>query len=269
MGLSITEALLAALLFALPPSPNAWAVKPCPDIVQDVRSILDSYANPEKIRSLRMEEANAWNDYTHAMSSLRNANQLYEYAMFIHGAHQAQVKYCDAHNTLAKLGLTKYELIPMEKSYYGEDVGKSIEHIKLQDWAKKPPIRYLNMMETETLRVQQKQGMLVLPNGNSLNGLQKAEYVMDSSGGIFVLDKRDPRFSMQDKKVPDLKHSSILRGEPVAAAGEISFDEQGRITEITRRSGHYPEGPKYLEQFLSRLREMGVDLSHAQITNGF
>lgn len=264
MGFSITEALLAALLFALPPSSNAWAGKPCPDIVQDVRSLLDSYANPEKVRSLRAEEYHAWNDYIHEMKSLRETEDLYGIATHVHGAHQAQLEYCEAHNTLVKLGFGDYEIVPLDRRYYGEDVSKSLSH--KASYMNKSAVRYLNEVETESLRVRQKNGMLVLPNGNPLNGLQKAAYVMDSAGGIFILDNRDPRFSPQRGR---LNHSSLLRGEPVAAAGEITFDEQGRIIEIDRKSGHYYPGRKQLEQFLSQLQKLGVDLSHAKDVDNY
>lgn len=264
MGLNpLSLALLVALGVGLPLNfvSSAWAVRPCGDLVRDLRGSLKALSQPPDIQALQVEVSHARDDYNHAINQLSHATQTYEFAMFIHGANQAQIRYCNAHNALVKLGKEKFEILPMEQRYYGEEFGKSISHLKLAGLGNGTPIKYLNAVEVEALRVREHQGRLILPNGTLLNGLHRAEYVMDAAGGIFIMDQRDPKFAK-------FKHSSLLRGQPAAAAGEITFDELGRIVEINRKSGHYLPGSTNLEQFLSRLQEMGVDLSHAKIVDG-
>ena len=55
-------------------------------------------------------------------------------------------------------------------------------------------------------------------------------YVMDAAGNFYLFDE----FTH-----PEIRHSSIFAGGPVAGAGNITIQE-GRITYIDADSGHYP-----------------------------
>ena len=75
-----------------------------------------------------------------------------------------------------------------------------------------------------------------------------AIYVMDHTGKIWV------SFNAQVKK---FHHSSLLSGQPVAAAGEMIIF-QGRIYAINNRSGHYHPPPIVIKRVLQVLKSSGV-----------
>jgi hypothetical protein len=262
-------------LITLPCQPwllQAWAVDPCPGgfVPQLEQSLHHVLSNAKVVETLRLEKSQAMAEYNHVMEGLSQVHSSFAAELQARAAYQAQVKYCDAHNRLVKLGEEKYELMPMNEEFIGEHLGKSGEH--LNRWAMRFPemadklIPYLSPQEKETIRVHAKNGKLLFASGAPLHNVREADYVMDQHGSIFILDQHgDPRFKLQNREDRGYRHSSVLRGEPGAAFGTISFDKDGNITEITRRTGHYQRLKKYQGQFVGRLHELGVDLSHAKI----
>lgn len=84
-----------------------------------------------------------------------------------------------------------------------------------------------------------------------------AIYVMDIHGNIYA----SKHFARDE-----FHHSSIVGGEPVAAAGTIEIDF-GKVKRVSRFSGHYRPSDFMLRQFLTRLRQSGVDLRRVQIVD--
>ena len=82
------------------------------------------------------------------------------------------------------------------------------------------------------------------------SGMGWAIYVMAPDGKIYAHTHKISRFH----------HSSFLAGGDVAGAGEIKVNN-GRLTGITNKSGHYRPGPEYLVQVLKEFRERGANLS--------
>uniref|UniRef100_A0A7R9UDL4 Uncharacterized protein n=1 Tax=Pinguiococcus pyrenoidosus TaxID=172671 RepID=A0A7R9UDL4_9STRA len=68
--------------------------------------------------------------------------------------------------------------------------------------------------------------------------------------GIFVADHVTNRFH----------HSSLFAGAPVDFAGEFRV-QNGRLTEINNKSGHYKPGKRETLKFLLHLQRNGVELS--------
>ncbi len=90
-------------------------------------------------------------------------------------------------------------------------------------------------------------------------------YVMDEKGAIYVLGK--------EEDVKKLKHSSLLAGAGVLCAGTIRI-EQGQVTWLTGKSGHYQPTVDQIVSVLEKLRQYQVDLTNVLVfredfTKGF
>ena len=83
---------------------------------------------------------------------------------------------------------------------------------------------------------------------NTQRGL--AIYVMNARGEIWLsFDSKDHYFH----------HSTLLAGQPIAAAGEMIIF-QGKLYAINNQSGHYQPPPIILKRVLSVLENKGVDI---------
>ena len=89
-------------------------------------------------------------------------------------------------------------------------------------------------------------------------------FVMDGSGNFYIVPY--VRYSQLNGFL--LRHSTPLGGRPVAAAGDVSI-VGGELLDLDNQSGHYPTEPGYLMQAVSRLRDLGVDLSRTRIRDCF
>lgn len=82
-----------------------------------------------------------------------------------------------------------------------------------------------------------------------------AVYVMDPSGKMYA----------NQHKVGLFHHSSFLAGSAVAGAGEIKA-ENGAVTWVTNKTGHYKAGERELWQVLDELKGRGVNLSGVDVS---
>jgi hypothetical protein len=80
---------------------------------------------------------------------------------------------------------------------------------------------------------------------------------------IFVMDG-DGRVYAGQHRVGLFHHSSFLGGAEVAAAGELKV-ENGKLKEVTAKSGHYEPTPKHTRQLLAVLHEHNVPLHGVQV----
>jgi len=87
-----------------------------------------------------------------------------------------------------------------------------------------------------------------LDSGNSNNG--KLIFVMDPQGRVFAGEPR----------LMEFHHSSLLAGEPVAAAGELMVVD-GMVVSHSRQSGHYKPDQIHHDQFKDEMKSRGLDLS--------
>jgi hypothetical protein len=62
----------------------------------------------------------------------------------------------------------------------------------------------------------------------------------------------------------EIKHSSIIQGEPAAFAGELECVE-GKIVSITDRSGHYQPPKEFTKIFIDNLKKLNADLNNCKI----
>ena len=131
-----------------------------------------------------------------------------------------------------------------------------------KDLSKGDQYRDLTAEEREAKRLVIKNGIVFDHNGsivqetkNDASGHEdKINYVMDAHGNFYLFD---------EYRFPEIRHSSIFAGKPVAGAGEISI-KGGRIVYIDSDSGHYSSS-KLMPYVQQELKEDGVDLRSVEI----
>ena len=102
---------------------------------------------------------------------------------------------------------------------------------------------------------------MVRAGGDKQGPVDTSEGVTHQSGKgweIFVVSTTN-EVHMASHKVGKYHHSSLLAGNDVAMAGEVRV-ENGRIKELTGKSGHYRPTRQNLVQFLHWLEKDGVPL---------
>ena len=115
----------------------------------------------------------------------------------------------------------KYPTVAMHKSKLRQD--------------KSEGVIYLDAQQREERRLVIQNGLVYDHTGQTLLNTRSKHrnqnnYVMDAAGNFYLFDE----FTH-----PEIRHSSIFAGGPVAGAGNIQIVD-GRITYIDSDSGHYP-----------------------------
>lgn len=112
---------------------------------------------------------------------------------------------------------------------------------------------------------QTKQMQSLSPGGR---GAGRAIFVMTTDGKLYAGDMHDEytKGGAGDPNRGEMKgwifhHSSFLAGQPVAAAGELEFDDGGHLVSISNASGHYKPSSPFTVQVLRRFSQIGVDIS--------
>lgn len=105
---------------------------------------------------------------------------------------------------------------------------------------------------------------------------EKHIFVMDGEGEFYARNANDLLTEEKDygANVAEAHHSSFLRGEAVAGAGELIVNKtdgpdgqrEGELREVTDRSGHYKPGEEQTAQVLAQLEEKGVNMDNVALT---
>jgi len=135
----------------------------------------------------------------------------------------------------------RYKVKAMDKDLETED---KIPH---PIYGLNEPVRYLNAEQRAAAEVHVKDGLLYDSTGKLINFHKKRLFVMSGEGKIY--------FGSSVRGI--YHHSSLLAGAPAAAAGEIVV-HGGRISTLSKRSGHYQHEDEYIRQFISELERRGV-----------
>ncbi len=140
-------------------------------------------------------------------------------------------------------GIFKYKAIRMDKYYLGET-----------ESSYEGEIGYIPKAIRDNFQVHVKDGLLYRSNDNSpLTSAGRMMFVMSPRGEIYMASESE----LSSWGVQKARHSSFLLGEPVASAGMIQI-ENGKITFLSRNSGHYLPTKGEDKQFLSELDKQGV-----------
>jgi hypothetical protein len=104
-----------------------------------------------------------------------------------------------------------------------------------------------------------------------------AEFVMSKTGQMHQFQAAHPETDVEGtnpftgkpaKQVVSTHHSSVLAGEEVAAAGEMTLNYQGYLEKISNKSGHYRPGATKVIQLLEELARQGALLDKDYVMPG-
>lgn len=118
---------------------------------------------------------------------------------------------------------------------------------------------------------QQRQAKLTVAENGKVQNAEKQEATTshartEDSGpgfGTFAIDEAGQLFTGSHRPGNEY-HSSLVRGDPVRAAGEIRV-ENGQLLEITNKTGHYKTSREQLISVLKDLQRQGYDLSKTTV----
>jgi hypothetical protein len=147
------------------------------------------------------------------------------------------------------------ETKPVEPQFRGEETGAV--------WGTR--VKYLTPEERAQYQVSVRDGRLFDANGQPLDSTTSRS-VFGDQRLIFVMSPEGRLYASGAQEVGRFHHSSFLAGGEVAGAGELVV-RNGRITELTDRSGHYRPDPAQVWETLERLRRSGVDLDQVTYTS--
>ena len=147
----------------------------------------------------------------------------------------------------------------------GADLAPSQQHEEVTTYPLLPqyfyevrerPTHYMTLEERTRYRLGVSNGQLVAADGSVLGSSAELDgmFVMDAQRAIFA------SFRGHDERLDysELRHSSLVSGERVAAAGLLSVRD-GRLVSISNESGHYAPLPSSLQCVLGRLAELGAE----------
>lgn len=105
---------------------------------------------------------------------------------------------------------------------------------------------------------------------------EKHIFVMDGEGEFYARNTEDllTKEANYGPGTAEAHHSSFLRGEAVAGAGELIVNKadgpdgqrKGELREVTDRSGHYKPGEEQTAQVITQLEEKGVNMDNVAFT---
>ncbi len=141
----------------------------------------------------------------------------------------------------------KYKTIPMIKDYGAYDRKKWVKYFKKSDLDAREVVIKNGWFYRKAKRA-------ALSRAADRNG-QTTFYVfvMDGKGNLYF---QDPAI---DEYVGKFHHSSFLGGKPVAMAGTIFINPNGRIEALTSQSGHYRPPAGMIDQVIDELLKKGVN----------
>lgn len=143
----------------------------------------------------------------------------------------------------------------MLKDYVGEETGGKFEGSK---------VKYLDEVERLDYQLTVKDGKLYDAKGKLFDTAGSKTLASGEGKAIFVMDESGVIYASKVHGMGVFHHSSFLGGKPVAAAGEVVV-QNGVLTGVNRKSGHYLPTHKQLRQFVYQLREDGVDMQGVNI----
>jgi hypothetical protein len=96
---------------------------------------------------------------------------------------------------------------------------------------------------------------------NTSNGIvvKDANHALKVPGQYAFVMGPDKQMYAGEHKTDQFHHSSFLRGKPVICAGKISIGIDGRVINITNKSGHYKPDSRHMYDMLKLLQADGLD----------
>jgi transposase len=139
-------------------------------------------------------------------------------------------------------------LRPMRATYFGEQNGAYFGS----------KVIYLDKTERQAHKIRVINGLILNRSGAPFDTkAERSAFSVHEGHAIFVMDKYGDIYISNHEAAGKIHHSSFMAGRPVAAAGEIRI-EQGVVKLVSPLSGHYHPTRAQLDQFIQRLRDLGV-----------
>lgn len=130
-------------------------------------------------------------------------------------------------------------------------------------------VHYMDDAELEGHRVVAADGRLHWVEDGEIVDTSTAGTLHSGNGrAMFVMDQNGNFYVSLVQEFGHLHHSSFMAGRPVAGAGEMIIQD-GRIVEVTRKSGHYKPTIVNEEAVRQSLLEQGFDVDGIRFTGGF
>lgn len=92
----------------------------------------------------------------------------------------------------------------------------------------------------------------------------ESTFLSGKGTAIYVIDLRR-RIYVSSQHIDELHHSRLMGGRAILGAGTLKTDQNGSITFITNRSGHYKPTREQLYNTLFILRSQGVNLKEVRL----
>ncbi|WP_299248069.1 hypothetical protein [uncultured Aquimarina sp.] len=145
----------------------------------------------------------------------------------------------------------------MSEHYKGEETGNG--------WCAPKKVKYLSDAQRAELKLTIKDGKVYDAKGNLYDTSDAGTFFSGKGKSIFVMDSQGNIYASKYQAVGEFHHSSILGGEPVAGAGEITV-KNGVITEVSNRSGHYQPTQEINKQVLEQINSEGINIDNIDVT---
>ena len=144
----------------------------------------------------------------------------------------------------------RYTTYAIGEKYRGEETGSTANgHV----------IRYFTPAEQAAAVIYACGGKLCDRDGKLLDP-EVATHPERGGTLMYVMAPDGTLYGTFDAKLHVVHHSSLLAGQPVACAGDMTV-VQGELIEVDNASGHYKPPAEALDSVVQQLRAMGVDLS--------
>lgn len=151
------------------------------------------------------------------------------------------------------LSLTSiYSMGALSHDYAGENI-----NCTWQFYDCPPYVNYYDVVSRYSLQLHVEDG-LIYNSRRELFDTSEADYGHTGRNAIFVMDPVGRIYASNKHPVFLLHHSSMLAGNPVAAAGELSVI-QGVIKKASSCSGHYRQSIVLTKQIKPALRRVGYE----------
>lgn len=137
---------------------------------------------------------------------------------------------------------------PMQQIYKGEETGKVFG----------TQVKYLNERERAAFKVTIKDGKVYDAAGKLFDTRQAfTAFAQNKGRAIFVMAATGAMYVSNEQTRGKFHHTSFFGGAPVAAAGDVRI-ENGVMTAISRKSGHYRPTSAQLNQAVNHLKNQGI-----------
>jgi hypothetical protein len=158
---------------------------------------------------------------------------------------------------LRAAGGQRYRVTPMRAQFVGEEIpGNRV-------WPGSQVI-YLAQAERKPYGLSFRDGRIWDADGNLFDTTDAVSQQSGVGRAIFVMDADGSFYASKNQMIGEFHHSSLVAGEPVAAAGELEV-VHGVLTGLSDRSGHYWPRRSFTDQAIDQLKKNNISLQRVRL----